>query len=350
VNKTSELLDRRRDWVLLAPVANVVLTKKSGLLFRVDQVHLVSKRSLPYRWKQLGLPAKVSDLRDGQGRFLDHFFSGVETFAVARRSGVGREVRDELRNIVREELSILAATQLGFAKRHAIAVPEMYRKKRYPSESYLLLDSEDLAWTQRDRTLGSAKRLLLDHDWLRFQSEVAFDALLAALQGRLAIKRTWRRDLRNAVVLVGQSQCTMDLPQAFLWNMIALELLLTGRGDKLDEALPKRAEAFLGWASPWHDEGYTDRIQAVYKKRCELVHQGRRDVVALRDVYFTDDLIFNLLANISSHFDLFSSKDAVIDFSKRLEAERVLGIDAKVRPRTLTFMRRLYRERDFDRQ
>lgn len=346
---STDVLSENKPWVFLAPASNVELTEESGLMFRIDRTRLVSRRSLPHRWQQLGLPARISELRTGHGGFLDRFFADVETFAVARAEGVGREVRDQLQAIVRDELSILAATQLGFAKRHSIAVPAMTAKRRLPSESYLLVASEHVAWSQKDRTVGPFQNLVLERRWLDFQKDVAFDELLAALRGGRSVSTGWRRDLRNAVVLVGQSQCTLDIPQAFLWNMIALELLLTKRGDPTKDALPTRAEAFLGWVTDWHADDYETRIRDLYKKRCLFVHQGRREAITLRDVYFTDDLILNLLSNISRHLDLFRSKDDIMTFSKRLEAERTLGVEAQVRPRTLTFIRRFYQDRDSDR-
>ena len=341
-----EFLEANATWVLLAPVENVSLTRFSGLSYRIHRVELVAANSLPHRWKQIGLPAKLSCLK--QGSYLDHFFDEVETFATIRMRGVGVDVERKLLRLVREELAILALSQLGFAKRHSISVPSLSEEYRTGSRSHFLVRSDQVSWSQPNKTLGHPSPLVLDRQWMTFQRKLFFDRLLDALRGKVRLGRAWCKDLRNAAILVGQSLCSRDLPQAFLWNMIALELLLTKSGDTVEKALPSRAEAFLGWMGYWNEAGYEDRIKDIYSKRCLLVHQGRRDEITLRDVYFTDDLLLNLFANIVGHLTIFHSKDAVIEFSRKVEAERLLGLSGKVRPKTLTFMRRAYRERDFE--
>jgi len=146
--------------------------------------------------------------------------------------------------------------------------------------------------------------------------------------------------------MVGQSQCSNDLAQAFLWNMIVLEMLLTERGDKYPEILPKRIEAFLGWVGYWSVDNYEQRIKDVYKKRCRFVHDGNRDQIEVSDLLFTDDLLLNLLANLVTHPKVFSSKDDVIKFADKVEAEHTLGINTKVRPKTLRFFSHSYTDED----
>jgi hypothetical protein len=64
--------------------------------------------------------------------------------------------------------------------------------------------------------------------------------------------------------------------------MIAIESLLTRQGDKYSDALPKRIEAFLGWSGYWSINGYEDRIHDLDRKRCELVHAGRLDLIEIK--------------------------------------------------------------------
>jgi hypothetical protein len=69
-----------------------------------------------------------------------------------------------------------------------------------------------------------------------------------------------------------------------------------------------------------------------------LVHEGNTSGVTEELLLFTDDLLLNLFVNLTQHSELFDSKDAVIDFAERVKAERVLGLKAKVRPKTLRVM------------
>jgi hypothetical protein len=172
--------------------------------------------------------------------------------------------------------------------------------------------------------------------------------LLRMITATRSLSKSWRTELRKATILIGLSQAAYTLPDAFLWNMIALELLLTKQGDQVKNELPSRAEALLGWSVDWAKAEFDRRIRDVYQKRCLMVHQGDRESPASEDLFFTDDLLLSLLVNIAGHPKLFASKNDVIEFSRRVEAERLLGIKPRVRPKTLRFLKRRYTPRDFE--
>jgi hypothetical protein len=182
----------------------------------------------------------------------------------------------------------------------------------------------------------------------RVPQEVFFLRLLRILNDDIKVWRSWRHDLERASVLIGQSQCSSDIAQGFLWNVIALELLLSERGDKYTDILPKRAESFLGWVGFWQTDNYADKIAEIYKKRCDFVHRGRREDITVEDLLFTDDLLCNLLLNLVRHIDRFPCKQAVIDFSQKVEAEHILGVKPQVRPKRLMFMSRTYSQHDYE--
>lgn len=154
--------------------------------------------------------------------------------------------------------------------------------------------------------------------------------------------------MRRAAVLIGLSQAANSVVDAFLWNMVALELLLTRQQDKVVESLPSRAHALLGWSTALAQADFDTKIGLVYRHRCHIVHQGARDAPSPADLYFTDDLLLCLLLNLVAHPRLFASKDKLIEFSKRVEAEKLLGVRPRVGPRSLRFFRRIYRPSDYD--
>jgi hypothetical protein len=135
---------------------------------------------------------------------------------------------------------------------------------------------------------------------------------------------------------------------SFLWNMIALETLLTKQTDKYTDALPKRVEAFLGWIGFWETENYEQRIREAYQKRCIFVHSGNNSTITKQDILFTDDLLLNLLYNITKFYRIFKSKNDIIEFADKVEAEHKLGIRSKVRPKKLMFISRKYSEKDLN--
>jgi hypothetical protein len=278
---------------------------------------------------------------------LEQFFDRATTFATLRETGKLAEFEEPVLDRIREAISLLTLSQLGYAKRRRIAAPAISEENPVGKRSYLVLSSSLDSWTQPNSVVGKFHPLTLDEHWRQFQRESFFLDLLRILRREISVEKGWRKDLRNAAILAGQSQASRDVPQAFLWNMIALELLLTRQGDTYSDALPARAEAFLGWADNWSVENFEERIREVYRKRSALVHSGRRDLISLDDLFFTDDLLLNLLLNIVGHHRIFISKEAVIAFSKRVEAEHLLGIDTRVRPKTLQYWERNYSEHDY---
>jgi hypothetical protein len=189
------------------------------------------------------------------------------------------------------------------------------------------------------RRTAPIRNLRLDKRWKVHQDHGFFTKLLKILREETDVEDEWRVDLRRASVMVGESVGADDLLKSFVWNWAALETLLTRRRDRVGETLPKRVEAILGWVLFWEAENYGDRIGKVYRKRNALMHGSDRSTITPKDLAFTDHLLLNLLYNFASLPKLFGSKEDVIEFSERLEAERKLGIRPRVRPKNLRFMR-----------
>jgi hypothetical protein len=61
----------------------------------------------------------------------------------------------------------------------------------------------------------------------------------------------------------------------------------------------------------------------VYSRRNSLLHQGKRDGITDRVVAFTGHLLLNLLSNLVAFPKLFHSKNALVEFSEKVEAERI---------------------------
>ncbi len=241
----------------------------------------------------------------------------------------------------------LGAVATGLRSAGQIAAPSIAGEQPAGRRLYLAIDSPDADFTTSSTAIGAFGALALDAQWLHYHRRLFFFELLRILRKRGALTKEWHDDLWNGAVLMGMSQMTVDVPQAFLWNMIALECLLTRQGDGYVDALPARAEAFLGWVWDWKASNLDQRIREAYRKRCLLVHRGQREVVAPADLLLTDDIVLNLLLNIVTHIKLFSSKDAIVDFSLKVEAERRLGIRPRTRPKTLSYLKPSYSHEDY---
>jgi hypothetical protein len=336
----------KEQWTVLMPVANVQLTKAVNYEFRIDRVTLVATDRLDRRRQRLGVPIRLTR-KSEKHPFFREFLKDSAAMGIVRMSGVKRQIERRILTIVRDELAILAASQLGYAKRHQTSAPAIAGERSHTWRSQLWMTT-DGKWLQPNVWFGPRGSLRLDEHWLKFHRRVFFPKLLRLLRGHVKIAKAWREDLRRASVLIGLSQTANSVADAFLWNMVAAELLLTRQGDVVGDELPSRAEALMGWSKEWRDEDFRAQIQDAYQRRCRIVHQGERDSPTPKELFFTDDLLLCLLTNLVTHSRVFQSKDDVIAFSKRVEAEQLLGVRPRVRPKSLQMLHRTYRAKDYD--
>jgi hypothetical protein len=290
--------------------------------------------------KRLGLGIRVSELK--KHPWSKELFERWPAFAVVGGSGTQEEVEQQCLGLVREELALLSLSQLGYSMRKQMGPVVPAGEVSHASMSYLLARSQDitggrLKW-QRTAPLV---QMALDGRWKTCQDDLFFTKLLKILRGETQVRGGWRKELRRASVMIGESVGANDPFKSFLWNMVALEMLLTrDEKGKMRDILPKRVGALLDWHPHWEADNYEERIKNAYKKRNALLHQGRRDEVTNQDLAFTDHILVNVLRNLVSHPKLFSSKDAFVEFSEKLEAQRTLGVKRpRVRPKGLMFSR-----------
>ncbi len=334
-------------WLFLAPVSGLELSEYVNYEYKLDKVTFISSARLAQRRKRLGFSQKISELKNRAGGLIKDFFSEEKTYATLRLQGTGEELKEQFLKIVREELAILSLSQLGYSRRRYNSSLAMSREYSPSKIRCLLLNTDNNTWTQLNETTGKIQPLLLERRWSNFSKKIFFYNLVQIISGKTRVSKSWRNTIRNASILAGQSQCSSDLPQAFLWNMIAIEMLLTQQGDKYSDSLPERTESFIGWASGWGVQNYEEKIRKVYKKRCGFVHDGNRESIETQDVLFTDDLLLNVIINIVRHPEVFYSKKQLIHFSEKIKAEHLLGIKGKTRPQTFRYLNPNYSEEDY---
>lgn len=323
-------------WVFIVPISHLGLTEATNFEFKVEKVTFVSAEKLARRRIRVGIPKRISEYQK-EKYYLKDFFKSVNCFATFRLSGKLEAIEEKALEIIREELAILSFSQLLYSKRKQNSSPAISNENPRTDRSYFAINPDRNSTSQRSQIIENMSPLWLDSRWKHFHMESFFFDFLKILRKETSVQKGWLKDLRNAGILAGQSQATKDIPQAFLWNMIALEMLLTQQGDTYRTALPERAEAFIGWAIDWKFNRFEEKIKDIYSKRCAFVHRGLRDLISKDDLIFSDKLLFNIFLNIIKHHQIFTSKEAIISFSKKVQAEHILGVKPKVRPKTLTF-------------
>jgi len=334
-------------WCFIAPLSGLRLTNAVKKEFTVSRVTFVDREKLPRIGRRLGIPLRNQEIKKQiiESNYYDA--ANAQTFALLRYTGTPAELSKKCLRLLKDELDILAMSQLGFGKRRFNSHPSLKGDQNSGKISYLFFDPNSPARVYNNQLTGKFGFLDLDYSWKRYHQKVFYFKLLKVLNKQIPVSDSWSEHLKRAAVMIGQSQCSNDIAQSFLWNMIVLEMLLTEQGDKYSEALPKRIEAFLGWVGYWSVLDYEKRIKDIYHKRCKFVHDGLRDKIEIADLLFTDDLLLNLMVNLVNHIQIFSSKEAVINFADKVEAEHILGIKSKVRPKTLQFFSRSYTDDDF---
>jgi hypothetical protein len=152
--------------------------------------------------------------------------------------------------MVREALHLLCVSQLGYSRRRQVrlAVPKGEEGHSYVRFLFVRGRESEPFGRYTPTATSPLNGMVLDGTWKRFQHQVLFTNLLKILQRQTKVEDSWRDDLRRAALLVGESVGANDLLKSFVWNIAALEPLLTKQDqEKVPDALRKRAEALLGW-------------------------------------------------------------------------------------------------------
>ena len=345
---TLKIQDSKGSWVYIVPVLGINLTNAVKNEITINRVTFISTEKLSRVRKRFGIRKKISELQSTPMR--KSFFSNLgKVVAIVRYSGKPSEISTLAIQLVVEELEILSLSQLGYSNRRFNAHPSIYTGV-VAKFSYLCMNTQDdsaLLSNQAVRRIGD---LVLDERWSGWQKDVFFTTLLKIIRKEIVVSPSWRANLYRVSRLIGQSMTTNNLALAFLLNMIAIESLLISQGDTYTEVLPNRIEAFIGWVGYWDDGNYKAKITDAYRKRCQYVHDGNDSNIEIQDLLFTDELLLNILVNLLAHHKIFNSKENVIKFTNKVEAEHVLGIvgdKSKIRPKTLRFLSKNYSEDDY---
>jgi hypothetical protein len=177
-------------------------------------------------------------------------FKKAPSLAIIHHTGKPNELSDECLRMVREESLILTVSQLGYARRSSVGHVGLYGEVVSQGIEYLFLNREDTTFTGTSAMTTGHQGLDADGHWRKWQEKFFFVHLLRILHKKTPVAPSWRECLKKAAILVGKSLSTYDIPDAFLWNMIALELLLTRQGDKYTDAMPSIRSGSSS-AIPW---------------------------------------------------------------------------------------------------
>ena len=346
--------DKNGNWLFITPIDGLELTKDIKEEFIVNRVTFVSREKLPRIRRRLGFPTTISDLTKvafkkdkGVEKYLKDFFMSSKTFAILPYKGNPKEKEKDCIRLIREELNILSLSQLGWSTRQFNRRLEI--KTTDKSQYFRTIDvnrqKKELSYSLK-KTFSPVP-FVLDKNWITYHNRFFFFNYLNIIRGKSNVTQQWRTILHRVAIMAGQSQNSNDLPFCLLWNVITLEMLLIKRGERISEMLSERAEYFLGWNEEWTKENYEKRIKEIYNKRCDFVHKGDLRLIEIKDILFTDDLIFNILNNIIRCQKMINDFDNIVEYSEKYKAEKLLNQKSKYQFGKFELMRKHYTSDDF---
>ncbi|HAT6955177.1 TPA: hypothetical protein JAN72_00055 [Legionella pneumophila] len=319
-------------WIHIVPISRLIVSTEIGGKICIHDVIFVNKSHLIRSRKKFKLPYTISELKRKLKltKFFDH-----DTFAIWTHGKHDDDTEKKFLKSVRFALNFLEISQLIYGKREQNSVICISSEKQIGGIDFLAINSSK-EFKYSSQTIENPIPLKLDKHWREFQRfSFFYDLLEITNHKNKLISRAWKDNIISAVMLAADSQATQNYAHAFLFNMIAIETLLAESSDTYSKELPKRIEAFIGWSDNWKINDLESKIKDLYSKRCKLVHAGELHLISLDDVILSDYFLFNIFHNILKHITLFNTKEQLILFSNKVQAEKMLGIKGKIRPKTL---------------
>lgn len=331
---SGKAMDSKGKWVFIFPIQNLEISKEIKSEFRVDRVRFVTGKKLRSLASTLGIDPSRFELASKVGESL----SDRCTYGVVQHGGVLKTIVTKVNSILAEEIDIISASQLLYKRRQSSCPIRLADSGARGFTTQIVMDSASDQGFVRSQISEHPFPLVINKHWKAYHKELFFLRFLKILQGSTNVANSWRDTLARSVRLAGRSFNAVDHGAAFLWNVIALEALISRQGDKYATAIPERIEALLGWIGFWDTANFHTRIEELYQLRCKVVHDARLDLVNPADIRFSEELLMNVLSNLVRHPRLFSCKDDVIAFAEKVAAQKLLGKRLTTRPKTLIFL------------
>ncbi len=326
--------NQKRDFILLCPIYNLNISKNIGNEVQIERVHILSIDKIPRVRKKLGFKSKISEINK---RYIKHnlpkLFENITASSFATIK-VKRAPQDELinpMNKVKDALWILASSQFGNRRDMVryFGLPEY--QANIINEFYLYDSNEKKSLRSFDR-IAPLPPYTLDKTWKSYMKKHFFFYLLNILNRKIEVDAKWKKNIRSVAILAGKSHFSKNLPLAFLYNMIAIDNLLSSRGERYPNCLIDRLNVLFGWVTGENWEAWKPLIKRLYRLRNEMVHSGDTMHITTKDLIESDNILFNLLYNICRFIKRFPQKKSLVDLSNKVNARRILGQRIKERP------------------
>jgi len=323
-------------YTLLVPIYNLEISPEIGGEVIIGNVSFISLNKLTNSHRKYGIPQPISHYRSHFEKWPGHFLNEASAFACVRTANNSFADHTEEYKRLQEAIFILASSQFYRSGRQNTIYfggPEFFS---HLIDQIYIFDTNSNQFNYNMTIVNSARRLCLDKHWK--SNNHFFRKLLALINSNdKKIIKEWKFTIRRAAILAGQSIFARNAWEAFLYDMIAIEVLLTNEGDKFPDAIVKRLSALFGWLALEDSTSWHDLVGELYELRCKFVHDGIYKDISFFQVSKADMLLANLLDNLPKLLRIFKCKSDVISFANKLEARRILGMKL-IRPKNISFI------------
>jgi hypothetical protein len=299
----------------IIPIENLTFTREFNSDINVYRVRFVSIGKF---LRRPSLYNVNSEELHKLTKSINNYWDNVSCIALVKFNKIDNY--KEIIKIVHDELEILVGSIVGWKRRDSLIASRIQGININRQLNYILSKNDKIyPGFNRERFFGN---LELDTFWKRNVYNRYYKIFLNNLN---SYQPSWRKILKTVFQLCGKSYLTLFKNEAFLYNMIALETLLLNQNDKFKNRMEECFFAFLGWCPTWNDSQFVERMQKIYSKRCNMVHDGEINNIDINDISYTDEIIRNILINIIRHPKIFTCKNDVSKFVDKRIAERTLN-------------------------
>ncbi|MCA9243651.1 MAG: hypothetical protein KDA32_06855 [Phycisphaerales bacterium] len=303
------MADDQQAWQFLIPIAQLRIDDNDPIngRWRVADVEFLSREA-----------ASTVISRHGDGppaavEIRTKFVESAWAFARLTRNGERDNATREAFRDVAEAVNLLAVTRAFWVNRASNTGFAILGYPLVKQRNAWIVQQGGLATFDTASREGGLTPFCLDAHWHGHISGTWRVIELFRALDDSALDPQWRAQIRRAAGLIGRSLMTSERADAFLWNVFALETLLTRPGERNGRRLSDRIAGLLGWYLADNRPGYESELTDLFRIRCDAVHDADYSNLTTEVVLLSDLYAVNTLRNVAVHRARFRSKDTFVE-------------------------------------
>src|SRR5512133_3815181 len=218
---------------IIIPIENLSFSKDVKNDLCISRVRFIGINKFLKRPGLYGFPKKVFN---DKIKSVKNIWENVGSIALIYADGSSN--RREIIKVVNQELEMLVGSIVAWKRRPNPVFPRIQGLNNNRQINMFYSNGKSIQ-SEFNRTLMYSN-LVLSSFWVKFVYNSYFVNFISNYQ---KYDPKWRNVLKRVFQLLGKSQMSIYLTEAFLYNMIALETLLLTQQDKFMDAIPKHLYA-----------------------------------------------------------------------------------------------------------